>query len=136
MFILEFIQIFALVYISEVKPYKRLWMNQLEFINEFITLTVINFLFAFSDFTSTSSARVVAGWIILGLFIGQFILNTVVVFSLGLNFLKEKVFKKLIRAKSLRNVIRIRSERMNASLTSLELLKMNITEGKLEKKGI
>jgi hypothetical protein len=68
MFILEFLQLIALVYISEVKPYKRLWMNQLEFINEFITLIVINFFFAFSDFTQTSSARVVAGWIILGLF--------------------------------------------------------------------
>ena len=88
MFILEFIQLIALVYISEVKPYKRLWMNQLEFINESITLIVINFFFVFSDFTQTSSARVVAGWIILGLFTAQFLLNSILFVLLGLKFLK------------------------------------------------
>ena len=93
-------------------------MNQLEFMNEFITLLVINFFFAFSDFTQTSSARVVAGWIILGLFTSQFLMNSIVFILLGLRFIKEKVFKKLIRSQKLKNVIRVRSERMNASLTS------------------
>ena len=84
-------------------------MNYVEFANQFITLTILNFLFAFSDFTNTSAARTTTGWIILGLFLVQFVLNIVLSAYLMFKFLKYKVCKKIIKTRRLKNVISIRS---------------------------
>jgi hypothetical protein len=98
------IAILIFMYISVVKPYQSPFMNRLELFNEAVTILILDFLFAFSDFAQTNKARTTNGWLIIGLFYFQTLVNLFLSFRQLTLFFKNRIIWRYYTSSKLRTV--------------------------------
>ena len=113
-------------------------MNRMEKFNELITIVILDFLFAFTDFTTTSSTRTANGWFIIALFYFQSLVNiTFISFSLG-RFYRFHFFRRLLSSRKILKTVQIfsTSSVLNNTLTAGPLLKLSKQERETMEKAV
>ena len=75
---------------GHVKPYSTPSQNNLEFLNEILTLICTYGLIIFTDFVPEASARYKSGWVLIGLTLSILAINMIVLLYTSLTGLWRK----------------------------------------------
>ena len=75
---------------GQVKPYTTSSQNNLELINEILTLICTYGLIIFTDFVPEANARYNSGWVLIGLTLLILVINMIVLFYLSISGLWRK----------------------------------------------
>ena len=67
-----------MAYQGHVKPYSTPGQNNLEFLNEILTLICTYGLIIFTEFVPEASARYTSGWVLIGLTLSILVINMIV----------------------------------------------------------
>jgi len=77
------------------KPYRENLINQIEFVNEFLILSLSCLLWAFSDFQAEGRVRYDIGWVYFSLLAVTFIGNILVYLKVNIyNYCTKKFIKR------------------------------------------